>query len=128
MLRSLVTVLALLPVLLAGPAGADEIFPSRPITIVNPFPPGGQADLTGRPLAAAMERVLKQPVILANKSGASGAVGMQSVAIARPDGYMIVITVPAVSTLPEVDHQRRSDDPGGERGPAMAKREGAAGG
>src|SRR5882672_10597746 len=96
MLRSLVTVLALLPVLLAGPAGADEIFPTRPITIVNPFPPGGQADLTGRPLAAAMERVLKQPVILTNKSGAS-------VAIARPDGYTIVITVPAISTLPEVD-------------------------
>jgi len=95
--------LPVLPWLAAGPAFAQEPFPSRPITIVNPFPPGGQADLTGRPLAGAMERVLKQPVILANKSGAAGAVGMQSVAIARPDGYTIVITVPAVSTLPEVD-------------------------
>ena len=109
MRRALLGNVAIVASLVAGPAVA-------------------QADLTGRPLAAAMERVLKQPVILANKSGASGAVGMQSVAIARPDGYMIVITVPAVSTLPEVDHQRRSDDPGGERGPAMAKREGAAGG
>lgn len=73
------------------------------MTIVNPFPPGGQAALTGRPLAAALERVFKQPVVLTNKPGAAGAVGMQSVAIAKPDGYTIVITVPAVSTLPEVD-------------------------
>jgi tripartite-type tricarboxylate transporter receptor subunit TctC len=85
------------------PVSADEPFPSRPITIVNPFPPGGQVDLTSRPLAAAMERILKQPVLLANKAGAAGAVGMQSVAIAKPDGYTLVITVPAISTLPEVD-------------------------
>jgi tripartite-type tricarboxylate transporter receptor subunit TctC len=82
---------------------ADEAFPTRPITIVNPFPPGGQVDLTSRPLAAAMERILKQPVLLVNKSGAAGAVGMQSVAVAKPDGYTVLITVPAISTLPEVD-------------------------
>ena len=103
MLRSRVTVFAILTALLAGTAGADEIFPSRPITIVNPFPPGGQADLTGRPLAASMEKVIKQPVVITNKSGAAGAVGMQSVAVAKPDGYTIVLTVPAISTIPEVD-------------------------
>ncbi len=101
------SLLVLLVVALAcpglGPAVAQETFPNRPVTIVNPFPPGGQADLTGRPLAAAMERALKQPVIITNKPGAAGAVGMQSVAIAKPDGYTIVITVPALSTLPEVD-------------------------
>jgi tripartite-type tricarboxylate transporter receptor subunit TctC len=101
MMRSLVTALVLLMV--AGPATADEPFPTRPITIVNPFPPGGQADLTGRPLAASLERILKQPVVLVNKPGASGAVGMQSVAVAKPDGYTILITVPAISTIPEVD-------------------------
>jgi tripartite-type tricarboxylate transporter receptor subunit TctC len=84
-------------------AAADEPFPTRPITLVNPFPPGGVADLTGRPLASAMERVLKQPVVVANKGGAAGAVGTQSVAVARPDGYTILITVPAISTIPEVD-------------------------
>jgi tripartite-type tricarboxylate transporter receptor subunit TctC len=88
---------------IAAPVGAQEPFPSRPITIVNPFPPGGQADLAGRPLAAALEKVMKQPVVITNKSGAAGAVGMQSVAVAKPDGYTIVITVPAISTLPEVD-------------------------
>jgi tripartite-type tricarboxylate transporter receptor subunit TctC len=94
---------AVLPWLVAGPVSAQEPFPTRPVAIVNPFPPGGQADLTARPLAVALERVLKQPVVISNKPGAAGAVGMQSVAIAKPDGYTIVITVPAISTLPEVD-------------------------
>jgi tripartite-type tricarboxylate transporter receptor subunit TctC len=82
---------------------AQEQYPTRPITLVNPFPPGGVADLTGRPLAAALERVLKQPVVVSNKAGAAGAVGMQSVAIAKPDGYTLLISVPAISLLPEVD-------------------------
>jgi len=103
MARSLVTVLTLSALVVAWPAVADEPFPSRPITLVNPFPPGGQADLTGRPLAAALEKVLRQPVVVVNKPGAAGAVGTQSVAVAKPDGYTILITVPAISTLPEVD-------------------------
>lgn len=102
-MRSRAFVVAVLSVLVAGIAGAQETFPNRPITMVNPFPPGGQADLTGRPLVAAMERILKQPVVLVNKQGAAGAVGMQSVAVAKPDGYTIVITVPAIATIPEVD-------------------------
>jgi tripartite-type tricarboxylate transporter receptor subunit TctC len=86
-----------------APAAAQEPFPSRPITVVNPYPPGGQADLAGRPFVAALEKVLKQPVVLTNKSGAAGAVGMQSVAVAKPDGYTLLITVPSLHTLPEVD-------------------------
>jgi tripartite-type tricarboxylate transporter receptor subunit TctC len=104
MTRRLAAVLS--AVLLLAPLGAalaNEPFPSRTITIVNPFPPGGQADLSGRPLAAALEKVLKQPVVITNKPGASGAVGMQSVAVAKPDGYTISITVPAISMIPEVD-------------------------
>ena len=103
MLRPLATIFTILSVLLACVAGADEAFPTRPITLVNPFPPGGQADLTGRPLAASLERLLKQPVVITNKSGAAGAVGMQTVAVTKPDGYTILITVPAISTIPEVD-------------------------
>ena len=104
-LRPLASLALALLVLIApaAPGAADEPFPSRPITIVNPFPPGGQVDLTSRPLAAAMERVLKQPVLLLNKAGAAGAVGMQAAAVAKPDGYTVLITVPAISTLPEVD-------------------------
>jgi tripartite-type tricarboxylate transporter receptor subunit TctC len=100
MIRCLVV--AVLVLLVAVPAGADE-FPSRTITIVNPYPPGGQADLSGRPFAAALAKVLKQPVVLTNKPGAAGAVGMQSVAVAKPDGYTVLITVPSLHTLPEVD-------------------------
>ena len=104
MKRSLTMAFLILLAVIAAPlALADEPFPTRPITIVNPFPPGGQADLSGRPLAAALEKVLKQPVVVTNKPGAAGGVGMQSVAVARPDGYTIVITVPAISTIPEVD-------------------------
>ena len=103
MTRSLAAAVLALVLSFIGPAVADEPFPNRAITIVNPFPPGGQADLSGRPLAAALERVLKHPVVITNKPGAAGAVGMQSVAVAKPDGYTILITVPAISTLPEVD-------------------------
>ncbi len=101
-MRPLATVLTVL-LLVAAPASADEAFPNRTITILNPFPPGGQADLTGRPLAASLERVLKQPVVVTNKPGAAGAVGMQSAAVAKPDGYTVLITVPAISTIPDVD-------------------------
>jgi tripartite-type tricarboxylate transporter receptor subunit TctC len=101
MIRTLTTILLLLA--LSGPLAADEAFPTRPITIVNPFPPGGVADLTGRPLAASMEKALKQPVVITNKPGAAGAVGMQSVAVAKPDGYTVLLSVPSITTLPEVD-------------------------
>jgi tripartite-type tricarboxylate transporter receptor subunit TctC len=85
------------------PVSAQEAFPSRPITIIVPFPPGGIADLTARPLASAMEKVLKQPVIVANKPGAAGTVGTQQAAIAKPDGYTVLLAVPNISTAPEVD-------------------------
>jgi tripartite-type tricarboxylate transporter receptor subunit TctC len=88
---------------LAAPAAAQEAFPSRPITIVAPFPPGGVADLTARPVAAAMEKVLKSPVGVVNKTGAAGAVGMQSVAVARPDGYTLLLALSSISIIPEAD-------------------------
>ncbi len=63
--------------LAAGPAFAQDAFPSRPITIVNAFPPGGANDLVTRPIASAMESVLKQPVVVETKAGAGGQVGAQ---------------------------------------------------
>src|SRR4029453_9103490 len=87
----------------AAPASADDPYPTRPITIVVPFPPGGIADLTARPLAASLERILNQPVVVTNKPGAAGAVGMQSVAIARPDGYTLLLGLVSISLLPERD-------------------------
>jgi tripartite-type tricarboxylate transporter receptor subunit TctC len=86
-----------------GIALAQEPFPSRPITIVVPFPPGGVADQTARPVAAGMEKVLKQPVVVSNRSGAGGAVGMAAVANAKPDGYTILLGLSSISIIPEAD-------------------------
>ena len=77
--------------------------PNRPITIVAPFPPGGVADLTARPVAAAMEKVLKNPVVVVNKTGAAGAVGMSFVANAKPDGYTLLMALSSISIIPEAD-------------------------
>src|SRR5882672_5786907 len=83
--------------------GAQEPYPSRPITLVAPFPPGGVADLTARPVAAAMEKVLKNPVGVVNKTGAAGAVGMQFVATSKPDGYTLLLALSSISIIPEAD-------------------------
>jgi tripartite-type tricarboxylate transporter receptor subunit TctC len=84
-------------------ARAQETFPNRPITIVAPFPPGGVADLTARPVAAAMEKVLKNPVVVVNKTGAAGAVGMSFVANSKPDGYTLLMALSSISIIPEAD-------------------------
>ncbi|MBI3635916.1 MAG: tripartite tricarboxylate transporter substrate binding protein [Candidatus Rokubacteria bacterium] len=102
--RGLMAVVALAAFALApAPVTADDPYPVRPVTIVVPFPPGGIADLTARPLAPALEKALKQPVVVTNKAGAGGAVGNQSVAIAKPDGYTLLLGLVSISTLPEVD-------------------------
>ena len=88
-----------------GPAvaGADEPYPTRPVQIIVPFPPGGVADLVARPLAASLEKILKQPVVIMNKTGAGGAVGMQAAAVSKPDGYTLMVALSSISVMPEVD-------------------------
>src|SRR5215468_7645419 len=81
----------------------QDSFPNRPITIVAPFPPGGVADLTARPVAASMEKILKNPVIVVNKTGAAGAVGMSFVANSKPDGYTLLMALSSISIIPEAD-------------------------
>ena len=70
-------------------AAAAETFPARPITMIVPFPPGGNVDVTGRILAERMRASLGQPVIVENVAGANGSIGVGRVARARPDGYTI---------------------------------------
>jgi tripartite-type tricarboxylate transporter receptor subunit TctC len=102
MMRIAAIIVLALTTLVTG-AAAQEPYPSRPISIVNPFPPGGIADLTGRPLAASLERLLKQPVVIVNKAGAAGAVGAQFASVAKPDGYTLLIALVSISSTPEVD-------------------------
>ena len=89
--------------LAAGPALAQEAYPSRAITIINAFPPGGLNDIVTRPLAAAMEPVLKQPVVIDTKAGAAGQVGAQVAASAKPDGYSLLSHNVGISGYAEVD-------------------------
>jgi len=84
-------------------ASAQDAYPSKPITMVVPFPPGGVADIVGRPLAAQMEKTLKQPIVVVNRTGAGGAVGMASVATAAPDGYTILMALSSISIFPVSD-------------------------
>jgi tripartite-type tricarboxylate transporter receptor subunit TctC len=86
-----------------GTAAAQEAFPSRPITIVNAFPPGGANDLVTRPAAAALEAVLKQPVVVDTKAGAAGAIGAQVAASAKPDGYTLLSHNNGLAGYAEVD-------------------------
>jgi len=103
MIRAMTAAVIALFLALVGVAGAQEPYPTRPITIVVAFPPGGLADLTARPVAAALERLLKQPVVVNNKPGAAGGVGNQFVANSKPDGHTLLMALVSVSVLPEVD-------------------------
>ena len=82
---------------------AQDAYPTRAITVINPFPPGGVADVIGRPLAAALEPVLKQPCMVETKAGAAGALGAQVAASAKPDGYTLLVHIVSISGFAEVD-------------------------
>ena len=75
----------------------------RPIPLIVPFPPGGVADIVGRPFADALSRELKTPVVIENKPGAGGGIGMGFVAKAKPDGYTLLLALSSISILPEAD-------------------------
>jgi tripartite-type tricarboxylate transporter receptor subunit TctC len=81
----------------------DAAYPNRTITMVVPFPPGGVADTVARPVAEALSRMLKQPVVVENKPGAGGGIGMALVAKANPDGYTILMALSSISIIPEAD-------------------------
>jgi tripartite-type tricarboxylate transporter receptor subunit TctC len=82
---------------------AQDAYPSRPVTVVNPFPPGGAVDVVARPLAAVMEPILKQPLVVKTKAGAAGQVGGQFAANAKPDGYTLLMHIVSISGFAEVD-------------------------
>jgi tripartite-type tricarboxylate transporter receptor subunit TctC len=98
--RRLMAGMAMLP---ATQAVAQEGFANRALTMVVGFPPGGQADLAARPVAAAMERNLRQPVIVQNRAGAAGAIGSGFVARAAPDGYTLLMALSSLAVIPEAE-------------------------
>jgi tripartite-type tricarboxylate transporter receptor subunit TctC len=101
MSRTLLVALAV--ALVTTTAFAQSDYPTKAVTMIVPFPPGGVADITARPLAEAMGRMLKQPVVVENKAGAGGGVGMQYVSRAKPDGYTVLLALSSISIIPEAD-------------------------
>jgi tripartite-type tricarboxylate transporter receptor subunit TctC len=91
--------------LLAGFCSATwaEVYPSRPVTMVVPFPPGGVADTVGRPVAESMAQFLGQPIVVDNKAGAGGGIGMAQVARSKPDGLTLLMALVSISTIPVAD-------------------------
>ena len=87
-----------------APAHAQADWPQRNITIIVPFPPGGQADLAARPVAIALERLLGKPVVVDNRAGgAGGSIGNAQAARADADGYTLLMTLSSLAVLPEAD-------------------------
>ncbi|WP_198369474.1 tripartite tricarboxylate transporter substrate binding protein [Roseomonas rosulenta] len=96
--RSLIAGATLLPF---AAQAQTEGFPTRAVTMVVAFPPGGQADVVGRPVAAALERIWRVAVPIVNRGGAAGAIGNASVARAAPDGYTLLMALSSMALLPE---------------------------
>lgn len=88
--RACLAGVALICALGAMPAGAAS-YPDRPITIILPFPPGGPTDIIGRILAPEMSKALGQQVVIDNRPGAAGNVGIPVAARAKPDGYTLLL-------------------------------------
>jgi tripartite-type tricarboxylate transporter receptor subunit TctC len=84
-------------------AFAQEPWPARTVTMIVPFPPGGQADLAARPIAAALEKLLGQPFIVENRGGGGGSIGNAAAARAAPDGYTLLMSLSSLVVLPEAD-------------------------
>ena len=88
---------------LVAVAVAQSSYPDKPITMIVPFPPGGVADTVARPVAEALSRELKQPVLVENRAGAGGALGIGVAARAPADGYTVLMSLSSISILPEAD-------------------------
>jgi tripartite-type tricarboxylate transporter receptor subunit TctC len=105
--RTLVVIGAMLAVTVVGAGGIlvsdAAAYPTKPITLVVSFPPGGGADTVARPLASVAHQHLGQPMVVINKAGGGGAVGAQYVANAKPDGYTVLHALNTLTELPQVD-------------------------
>jgi tripartite-type tricarboxylate transporter receptor subunit TctC len=101
-LHALATV-AILAAPTGGPAQAQDKYPSRPVTLLMGYPPGGSTDTTARAIAPVLERIVGQPIVIQNKPGAAALIGTKAVADAPPDGYTLTVATTQLSLLPAVD-------------------------
>lgn len=87
----------------ASSSGWAQSYPARSLSLVVPFPPGGVADIVARPVAEALGRELGQAVVIENKPGAGGGIGMGAVAKARADGHTLLMALSSLTVIPEAD-------------------------
>src|SRR5690606_19581645 len=83
-------------------SASDAAYPDRPLRIVVPFAPGGSTDLLARSTGEVISAALKQSVVVENKAGASGNIGAEAVARAKPDGYTLLFTTTNLTLNPAV--------------------------
>src|SRR4051812_4249456 len=95
-------ILLVLAALGAVPAWAQDVYPSRPIKFILPFPPGGGTDILGRLIAEKLAASLGQPVVAENRGGAGGNVGAEAAARSAPDGYAILLVAPSLAISPSL--------------------------
>jgi tripartite-type tricarboxylate transporter receptor subunit TctC len=102
--KSLNTLVALtLSLGLMASGSAQDAYPNRPVSVIVPFPPGGVADIVARPVARAMGQFLNQTLVIENKAGAGGGIGMAQVARAEPNGYQVLFALSSFVVIPEAD-------------------------
>ena len=105
--RDLLKAASALPLLSAARPSSAMVamgWPAHTISMIVPFPAGGQADLAARPVALALEKILGKSVIVDNRAGgAGGAIGNAAAARAEPDGYTLLMTLSSLAVLPEAD-------------------------
>ncbi|HTB38696.1 MAG TPA: tripartite tricarboxylate transporter substrate-binding protein, partial [Reyranella sp.] len=94
----------------AFPAAAEDVYPSHPITLITPYPPGGATDFLARTLAEGMKTRLNQTVLVQNVGGAGGTVGSLQAARAKPDGYTLLLHHIGMSTIPAL-YKKLAFDP-----------------
>lgn len=88
-----------LPAIARAQTGAAGAWPNRPITLIVPYPPGGNTDNVARPIQQPLSAALGQNVVIENRGGAGGSIGAAAVAQARPDGYTLLVWPTAVLTI-----------------------------
>jgi len=109
-MKRLSVLFSVLCLLAAGPAGA-QTYPSKPVRIIAPFPPGGVADVLARALQPGLQEALGQQVIIENKPGAGGNIGADLVAKADPDGYTLLLASAGILTINQFLYSKMPFDP-----------------
>jgi len=110
-MKLLIACNALLLCTLGTAAAADSAYPTRPIRIVDPFPPGGPSDIVNRAINQRLSEALGQAVVIENRAGAGGIVGCELVARATPDGYTLLLGPSGALTIQPTLNPKLPYDP-----------------